>query len=466
MPIHTTSYPSKRRPRFRKNTGDLLPAGRARRQRKRGARYLRHAPSLGGRKVARRPCRNSRRPYAIIAVACAFLVFLASILWYANRGVDITLNGSTVSVRINSSLGALVEDQKLSLKPGRLLAVDDSVLDKTGGDPFAVTLNGKGIDPSEVAGTKLEAGDEVTIENGKDTYEPHQVQATEIAPTLTVKGSGAVRFVDTWSEAGRQEVWTGERSGITKDRGVVKEPVAAVVSARNVSPSGGKKAVALTFNQAPGTGTDSILKILAEKGVKATFFIQGSAAGSNAAAVRSIAQAGHEIGSNGYAGTDPTTLFGDDLRNELSQGFDAVRQAGGGSTALYRPISNEFSNEDWAQAMDLVGAVVTYNLNSGDWTLPGADAVVATVVDGVSPGDIVLMTDSEATAAQMADALPRIIDGLKAAGYELVTLSDLIASDADLSKELPKGFSLTKATMPEGSALPQVTKESGDSPSA
>lgn len=466
MPIHTTSYSSKKRPRFRKNTGDLLPAGRARRQRKRGAQYLRHSPGLGGRGGARRPRRNARRPYAIIAVACAFLVFLASILWYANRGVDITLNGSTVSVRINSSVEALIEDQKLSLKPGRLLAVDDSVLDKTGGDPFAVTLNGSEVDPGKVADTKLEAGDEVSIENGKDTYEPHQVQATEIAPTLTVKGSGAVRTVTTWGEAGRQEVRTGEQSGITKDRGVVKEPVAAVVSARNVSPSNGSKVVALTFNQAPSEGTDAILKILAEKGAKATFFIQGSAAGANAATVRAIAQAGHEIGSNGYAGTDPATLSGDDLRSELTQGFDAVKQAGGGSTALYRPISNEFSDENWAQAMDLVSAVVTYNLNSGDWTLPGADAVVSTVVNGVSSGNIVLMTDTDATAAQTAEALPQIIDGLKAAGYELVTLSNLIASDADLSKELPDGFSLMKATMPEGAALPQVTKESGDSASA
>ncbi|MBE6468805.1 MAG: polysaccharide deacetylase family protein [Coriobacteriaceae bacterium] len=465
MPIQTTSYSSKKRPRFRKNTGDVLPAGRARRQRKRGAQYLRHTPGLGGR-GRRRPRRNSRRPYAVIAVACAFLVFLASILWYANRGVDITLNGSTVSVRINSSIETLIEDRDLSLKPGRLLAVDDTVLDKTGGEPFAATLNGKAVDPDRAADTKLAAGDEVTIENGKDTYEPHQVQATEIAPALTVKGSGALRFVQTWGEAGRQEVWTGERSGITQDRGVVKEPVGAVVATRGIAPSGGKKVVALTFNRAPSAGTDAILKILSEKGAKATFFVEGRAAESDSAAVAAIARAGHQVASNGYAGADPAALSGEELRAELAQGFAAVDSAGGGSTALYRPVSNEFSEQNWADAMDLVGAVVTYNLNSGDWTLPGADAVVETVVGGVSPGDIILMTDSDDTAEQTAAALPRIIDGLTAAGYQLVTVSDLIASDTDLSKELPDGFNLRKATMPEGASLPQVTKESDDSASA
>ncbi len=463
MPNYTTSYPPRKRPRPRRVNDGLLPAGRQRKQRKRGAQYLRHAPGLGGRsgRGSRRPRRNSRRPYAVIAVACAFLVFLASILWYANRGVDITLNGSTVSVRINSSIEGLIESQSLDLKPGRLLAVDDTVLDKTGGEPFAVTLNGNEVDLSQVASTQLSAGDEVTIESGADTYEPHQVQATEIAPTLTVKGSGAIQFVETWGVPGRQEVWTGEQSGITKDRGVVKEAVNSVVVAKNASPSGNRKLVALTFNNAPSARTTEILQVLADKGVKATFFVRGDNTAANAASVKAIVEAGHQIGSAGATAVDTTTLTGEDLRSQLSQGFDAIKQAGGGETALFRPSSNEFTAENWAAAMDLVGAVVTSNLNSGDWTLPGADTVVNTVVNGVSNGDIILLTDTDETAAQALEALPRIIDGLKAAGYELVTISDLIASDEDLAGKVP----LSSVEMPEGASLPQVTKESGDSTS-
>lgn len=77
---------------------------------------------------------NSRKPYAFIAVGCAFLFFVASIIWYANREVDITLNGADAKARINSSIEQLIEDQQLEPTPGNLLAVDDSVLKKEGGE--------------------------------------------------------------------------------------------------------------------------------------------------------------------------------------------------------------------------------------------------------------------------------------------------------------------------------------------
>ena len=59
----------------------------------------------------------------------------------------------------------------------------------------------------------------------------------------------------------------------------------------------------------------------------------------------------------------------------------------------------------------------------------------------VSNGNIVLLTDNASTSAQTVEALPLIIDQLQAAGYELLSLSDLIKTDEDLAEELK---SLTK----------------------
>lgn len=469
MPKYTTSYPSNKKPSFRRNAGQQLPSARRRAQHKRGAMYLRHSQGFSGgnRRRYRNRRETARRTYALIAVGCAFLVFAASVLWYANRSVTITLNGSETSVRINSSVQQLIDDQGLDLKSGNLLAVDDTVLKKSAGTTCTVHVNKKKVDVSALADTKLQGGETVKIGDGEDVYEEHRVQATEIKPTITVEGSGAIQYVQTWGVPGRSEVWTGATSGKTQDRGVVKEAQNAVVKARSVSPDSKKaKYVALTFDEGPSSGTAAILKVLEDKGVKATFFLQGDAVETNKSVVAQIAAAGHEVGSNSYSNKDLSTLSGDTLRNQLNQGFSAIAAAGGGTTALLRAPFASFSEQNWCDAMDLVSAVVGWNLDSGDWLLPGAQAVVNNVVSGVANGDIVLLTDNESTSAQTAEALSGVIDGLQGEGYTLVTLSELIATDKDLAKELASPL---KVSMPKDAVLPTLasaTAAAGDATSA
>lgn len=458
MPNYTTSYSPKNRPRPRKRA-DVLPGARERKRRRRGSQYLRHSQGFGYRDGRRRvPQRrvNSRLPYALIAVGCAALVFLASILWYANRSVGVTLNGSSVSVRIHSNLQQLIDDQGVEVKPGRLLAVDDSVLKKDGGDRYAVKLDGKKVDVSKLESTQLEGGEKVEVANGADVYEPHQVQATDLQPKLTVEGSGAVQYVKTWGVAGRQEVWIGETSGKTHDRGVVKQTVDCVVKATNIHPDDTKKSyAALTFDEGPGTDTDAILKVLKDKGVKATFFLQGDSIAGREQAVKAIRDAGMEIGTNGFTDTNLTKLSGAGLRNQLTQATDAIKEAGGGSVTLLRPPSGLFSAQNWAESMDVVSAVVTWNLDSGDWLLPGAEKVTSTVVGSASSGSVILLTDNASTSAQTAQALPGIIDQLKAKGFELLSLSDLVKTDQDLAKNV----TLSKVSMPKDATLPQVVSQ-------
>lgn len=463
MLSYTTSYSTKKKPHYRRNNTDFLPGGRRRQQRKPGARYLNHSQGFGrrgGRGGRGMNTNNSRKPYAFIAVGCAFLFFVASVIWYANRDVPIMLNGVEAKARINSSIEQLIADQELNPSPGNLLAVDDSVLEKEGGERVSVKLNGKRVSASKLADTKLQPNDKVEVANGRDRYEEHDVQATEIAPTLTVEGRGAIKYVKTWGVPGRSEVWVGKQSGITADKGVVQEVVNCEVVCRSVSPDEkGKKYVALTFDEGPSENTQQIVKILQEKGAGATFFLSGDAVKKRSDAVKAIARAGFDIGSNSYSDVDLSGLSGDDLRNQLTRGFDAISKAADVSTALLRPPYGAFSEQDWAQAMDLVSVVVTWNIDSGDWTLPGAQAVADTVVGSVSNGNIVLLTDNSSTSAQTVEALPLIIDRLQAEGYELLSLSDLIKTDEDLSKDLK---SLTKVTMPKDAVLPQLAADGAD----
>lgn len=468
---HTTSYPPKRphARRGQKTTGYQLPRSRNHAARKPGASYVHHTQGLGSdsrrsRGRVRRDSnrRNSRRPYAFVIVGCAALFFLASLIWYLNRSVTITLNGSDASVHIGATIQQVIDDEGFAdaCRPGNLVAVDDSVITRGGGERYTVVLDGEEVDADSYETVKLEGGEELEIGDGGDIYEEHEVEATTIAPTISVEGTGAIGYVRAWGIPGRSEVWTGELTGITADRGVVQEVQNCEVVYRSVSPDDeDARYVALTFDEGPSAYTQQILDILKEKDIKATFFLQGDAVAQNQAAAAAIADAGHQIGSNGYSDTDLTELSAEDARSQLTRGFEAIEQATGEQVSLLRAPYAAFSTENWANNMDIVSAAVSWNVDSGDWLLPGADAVQANVVGAVSNGNIVLLTDNATTGAQLVEALPGLIDQLQEEGYTLVTLDELIATDEDLAEELDA----SRVSMPKDAVLPSMPKEDDNS---
>ena len=324
------------------------------------------------------------------------------------------------------------------------------------GEKLSVKVDGKRVKQGKWDSRELEGGEKVTVKDGRNTYEKHEIQATVIEPKLKVEGTGAIEYVQTWGVQGRSEVWVGEQSGKTQDRGEVVPATDCVVACASVAPKGNKKYVALTFDEGPSGATKQILQVLKEKGVTATFFLSGDAAEASPATAKAIVDAGCEIVSNGYS---DDSLKGQDreaVREQITKGTDAIKSATGVKTMLLRAPYAAFDEQNWIDAMDLVSAVVSWNIDSGDWLLNGADEQVSTVLDSVTPGNIVLFTDRDECAEQTLEALPQIIDGLIADGYKIVTLSDLVKTDTSLSKKLT---SLTKATMPKDAVFPQLAED-------
>lgn len=243
------------------------------------AMYLNHSRGFSDRSArignSRTPRRSSRLPYALIAVGCALVLFIAAVVGYVNRSVDVVLNGQETAVRVGSTLQNLIDDQELAdtYDAGDLLAVDDSVLTRHGGEKLSVKVDGKRIKQGKWKSRELTGGEKVTVKDGRDTYEKHEVQATVIEPRLKVEGTGAIEYVKTWGIQGRSEVWVGEQSGKTQDRGEVVPATDCVVECASVAPKGNEKYVALTFDEGPSGATKQILQVLKEKGVTATFFL-------------------------------------------------------------------------------------------------------------------------------------------------------------------------------------------------
>ena len=71
--------------------------------------------------------------------------------------------------------------------------------------------------------------------------------------------------------------------------------------------------------------------------------------------------------------------------------------------------------------MILSYSVIQWDTDSLDWINKGVDTIINRVVSKAHPGDIVLLHASD-SSQQTHEALPVIIEQLRAKGYEFVTV--------------------------------------------
>jgi cellulose synthase/poly-beta-1,6-N-acetylglucosamine synthase-like glycosyltransferase/peptidoglycan/xylan/chitin deacetylase (PgdA/CDA1 family) len=215
--------------------------------------------------------------------------------------------------------------------------------------------------------------------------------------------------------------------------------------------------LALTFDDGPDPQwTPSILQILKEKKVPAAFFMIGSNMEAHPGLVQRVLADGHEVGNHTY--THPnlaeTTLTATRLElNATQRLFQALT---GRSLMLFRSPYLSDSNpsdaeeiEPIKQAQALGYIEVTSNLDTLDWqplTVPQMEDLVYKALNNPNPdlrGNIVLMHDSGGDRSKTLVLLPRLIDSLRAHGYELVPLSQLLGKSRDqVMPHLPLTISL------------------------
>ena len=183
-----------------------------------------------------------------------------------------------------------------------------------------------------------------------------------------------------------------------------------------------QKVIALTFDDGPDPKfTETILDILKQKQVKATFFVLGENATQNPTLLRRMITEGHEIGNHGYTHDYSQRK----LTEEIKQTDQSVFTATGTHTYFYRPPGG-FVTKSQINVIKNQGYVVTlWSVDSKDWRNPGVSRIVNNVVQKVFPGAIVLLHDGGGFKSQTVLALEQVIDKLIADGYRFVTLSEL-----------------------------------------
>jgi peptidoglycan-N-acetylglucosamine deacetylase len=169
--------------------------------------------------------------------------------------------------------------------------------------------------------------------------------------------------------------------------------------------------VALTFDDGPTANTPALLKILAERGVRATLFNVGEAVETHPEMVQVELDGGHTVENHTNTHPHLTTLSPGQIASEITRANDALRAAGAEPSWL-RPPYGEVDERVEAAAAAAGLQHVIWTTDTFDWK-PSTTREIVNRALAVKPGGIILMHDG---AQQTLDALPAILDGLAERG--------------------------------------------------
>ncbi|MFA6665014.1 MAG: polysaccharide deacetylase family protein [Armatimonadota bacterium] len=185
--------------------------------------------------------------------------------------------------------------------------------------------------------------------------------------------------------------------------------------------------IALTFDAgADSRPAQQILDVLAAHNIRATFFLTGKWAEKNPLLVKRIAAQGNEIGNHTYAHKRLTSLRDGDIAREVEKTEQLIYESTGRSTKpLLRVPYGDRNSHVLSVLADLGYDSIYWDLDSWDSVKAGitAEEIKERVLSKVRNGSIVLMhCGSRATA----DALDSLLKELLDAGYQPVTVGELI----------------------------------------
>ncbi len=334
--------------------------------------------------------------------------------------IHVTVDGERFSVPSGTNVAQLSESGQLRATAGALLAVDGSVIRDAGGQAAIVMRNGVLVGPDQ----RLYDGDVIVGTNGTDTVEPVEVTKEPIQFETRIEGSGPVMRLSQPGSVGVREIQTGRVSGKI-DGGRVLLPASDMV-VRRTSPHPSEKLVALTFDDGPWPGqTDRILDILKHEGVHATFFMQGGSVKRAPALAKRVAEEGHLIGNHTLSHKLLTAEQPKEVRRQIVGGAKTIRSATGVRPVWFRPPYGAIDGDVWKQTRKLRLKVALWDVDTRDWSRPGAKRIINTAKRDARSGSIILMHDGGDDRRQTVAALPKIIRDLKAKGYVFVTLEEL-----------------------------------------
>ncbi|MEU8920513.1 polysaccharide deacetylase family protein [Kitasatospora sp. NPDC048545] len=179
-----------------------------------------------------------------------------------------------------------------------------------------------------------------------------------------------------------------------------------------------RKVVALTIDDGPDPRyTPTVLALLQQYGIRATFFLIGENVVEHPELVREIADRGHHIANHTWTHPDLRHLSDTKVRDELQRTSDLLYKTTGRQPTWFRAPGGDWSPESLKVAADLGMRNMAWSVDPRDWSRPGTSAIIDTILKDVRSGSIVLNHDGGGDRSQTVAALKAYLPVLVDSGY-------------------------------------------------
>ena len=185
--------------------------------------------------------------------------------------------------------------------------------------------------------------------------------------------------------------------------------------------------VALTFHgQGPVPMADALLAEAERAGARVTVLAVGTWLGQYPQIARRILRGGHNLGNHTMHHLDIKALNAAGAYAEIAGCARRLHALTGSAGRWFRPSQTQYATPLIEQQARKAGyqTCVSYDVDSLDYTDPGPDAIVSTVLSLTRPGSIISLHLGHPGTVT---ALPAIVRGLTSRGLRPVTLTELLS---------------------------------------
>ncbi len=203
--------------------------------------------------------------------------------------------------------------------------------------------------------------------------------------------------------------------------------------------------VALSFDDGPDRDwTPKILDVLKKYGVKGTFFIIGEEAEQNVGVLQRVYREGHEIGNHTFTHPDISEISPGQVDLQLTLTERLFGSKLGVQPLYFRPpysIDQEPDTNDQAAPVDRIQnlgyVIIGDKIDTNDWDehpRKTPQEITGSVLQQLADmdahpdrrGSIILLHDGGGDRSVTVAALPVLIQALRAKGYDIVPVSELL----------------------------------------
>lgn len=161
--------------------------------------------------------------------------------------------------------------------------------------------------------------------------------------------------------------------------------------------------IAITFDDGPNNYTNTILDILKEKKITATFFVIGQQIEGNEAIISRMVEEGHAVENHSLTHADFNQLTLEEAQEEIKIADRLLYPYLGRETTYFRPPFGKLPEMFFSS---IKKDIVFWDVDSKDWSSIKAAEIYKEVVQNLKPDSVILLHSFEETVT----ILPEILD--------------------------------------------------------